>query len=355
MKKSTLILFLAAFALAACKKDQIEAPPVEVEEPVETPDCVPLKIQKPSSGGILNQYFLPVIPEFRHVDINPNNPDEIVLHYWDGNAEFRRTLARYNLKTKEKYILLETPSDGLLAVSTCPGWGNNDWIIFGGQPGNLQWDIFKIKSNGDSLTRLTFRSNIHLPVWNWKGNKFLCYPGLNSPNISLIFNEYGTKEDTIWGGFRAGGQGSWRHPNGLLAFYSPGKKSLLINNPEKDTLVLSIPIPIETRSAISGGAIWIDEEHVVWSYEPGVFRTNILTGESVQLISSCDAIIYLYPGYSEALKKVLFLRQKRTYNPEGRFVHYGVGFGFYDGWLETDLIFVDPFDGTMEVVEMDGL
>jgi hypothetical protein len=348
MKKSTLILFLAAFALAACKKDQIDIPskPVDIENPTDNVGCIPLEEQFAgdfSMALMFDQIFFETeYPIVQYIDLNPNYPDEILITYFDFLAT-RRKLARYNLKTKEKKILLESGLNGAPVLATRPRWSTNGWIIFDGQPGTIPaWDAYKIKDSGDSLTRLTFQGNIHRPEWNWKGDKFYCGFGMNT-NM-LIFDEHGNIMDTVTVG---AGLSTWKHPAGLKAGHQ-NAKTFRVVHPEKDSLVFNMALPHEysggNGNTFNGGAEWLDEENIIWSCVGGVFRTNYNTGQTKQLISSCDAILYSNPAYSSAIKKVIFLR--RTYAfPDG--TTPGVG--------EVVIVSVDPFDGTMEVIAIDGL
>lgn len=97
---------------------------------------------------------------------------------------------RYNLKTGER---IDVPF-GVYRTSGIR-WSRKDWLLFTAQTGPQHWDAYKMKSNGDSLTRLTFSGNAHHPDWNLEGDKFLCYMGLTGYDI--IFDEHGTILDTI--------------------------------------------------------------------------------------------------------------------------------------------------------------
>jgi hypothetical protein len=336
MKKSTLILFLAAVSLTACKKDQIDLPPVEVEEPGEDPDCVKLiyperEISFPTSypDFIMDSY--PVMTRF---DVNPFNPDEIVASY-TAELHTKGKLVRINLKTKEVKVILD-PGGEIPRLASRPRWGQKDWILFSGSFGNSPLsDIYKIKSNGDSLTRLTYKGNCHSPEWNMQGDKFISAMGLT--NYSIIFDEYGQELDTVFVA-QAGSRGSWAHPS-LIASSAQGK--LRISDLIKDSLVYEYEFS-DVNSSATVDANWIDEENVVWGYGKGIYRTNISGGETIQLVKTCaeSGVMYLWSStYSKQTGKIMYVRITNSF-PTGQ----------YPGLSKCDLVRLDLSDGTLEEI-----
>jgi hypothetical protein len=264
------------------------------------------------------------------VDVNPNDPDEFLK--WTKGPAWSAKLYRYNKRTREKLFLPPNPFNLFFS----PHWSRKDWLLFSAQSGPQQWDAYKMKSNGDSLTRLTYLGNVHYPEWNWEGDKFVCSMGLTSPVISVIFDENGNALDTIPGG---GAEKTWQHPS-LMASSGPG--FLKVQDPQTGQFVFQVSFD-DSKSSFAGGCAWIDEENIVWSYEEGVFRSNIVTQETVQLVETCDAIRYHKPLYPFVTGRLIFTRS--VYNMTS----------FWRGTVHSEAVTIDPFDGTIEVIEIDGL
>jgi hypothetical protein len=331
MKKLAILFPLLILLLPNCKKEN-------GAEFVWDEDCIPLSEQKkifqpPTFTDPAHPYISVTLGSLgiSCLDVNPFDGDEFLL--LGKPSENSTNFYRYHAKTGERIYL---PRD--ILMTSRPRWSRKGWILFEGQsgsgPGPYRWDAYKMKSNGDSLTQLTYMGNIFQPEWNWEGDKFVCYQGLTS--ISMVFDENGTILDTIKG--RPASHHSWRHPV-LRAVNNRG--AVLVTNPiQGDTLFFKMP-PFESLTGFTGGVEWIDEENIVWSYEHGVFRTNILTQETVQLIASCDAITYEQPVYSFQTGKLIFKRVSRKFTTHHQMV-------------KGEFVLVDPFDGTQEVIDIDG-
>lgn len=319
--KKFIPLLLVIPLLTMCKRDDINAP-------VDSNDCVPMEEPYPPR----TQFY----PLLTHIDFNPINQNELLLFIrnWGGRA----SIYRYNLETKEIIKLLEGtqhPDPRFWLSQSKPCWGAKDWIVINVDYGVFKWDIFKIKSNGENLTRLTFSENLHGPVWNLSGDKFICQVGQDhtNPTVSIIFDEQGNPLDTIEGGKVH----SWRHDS--LCIFSKDSM-LVVKRPGSATQQFSIPI---NNVEFSGNADWIDDERFVWSDDRGVFRTNYRTGQTVQVIESCNTVTYSSPSFSKVLNKVFFVRFTTSF-PDSNI----------PGVLECALVQVDPFDGSIEEIEIDG-
>jgi Tol biopolymer transport system component len=85
---------------------------------------------------------------------NPNNPYEIA-YIVTFNSGLRQ-LYKFNFKTGVKTYLTDNVLDEF-------SWGSNEWILLSG----CDYQIWKIKDNGDSMTRITNTSAINSnPLWS---------------------------------------------------------------------------------------------------------------------------------------------------------------------------------------------
>jgi hypothetical protein len=327
IRPSYLLLSLALFLLNACNKDKLN----DV--------CVPLaeqaaKFSPPVPGFAFGDLYEVSQPCVGMLDVNPFNGDEFLLatgKKLESDGRYHG-LYRYNLKTGRR---IELPMEVYRTSSI--RWSRRNWLIFAGQSGPQQWDAYKMKSDGDSLTRLTYSGNIHTPEWNWEGDKFICEMGLTSPAYSIIFDENGAPLDTVYAG---GGVGSWRNPKGYRAGFA-FTGSFRVTHPESNSTVFRLPVD-DVSTAVSWGGEWIDEENAVWSYENGVFKTNFVTGQTVQLVSSCDAILYSVPIFSFQAGRVIFKRTVRKITSSTK------------GTQTSHFVTIDLFDGSLEPFSIEG-
>src|SRR5690606_1817176 len=174
MKTKNLILFFlvaGAFLYSQCKKEKIK-------------ECIDHTQITDEFGTPLHEV---VYPAFGMPSFNPNNPNEIIFRDFTNQTPDSFNMARYNLITKEYSLIFRG------YFRSRPRWSKKDWIIFGIWSGQIGtgFDIWKMKSNGDSLTQLTFNGRSHHPEWNKTGDKFIYHIGYTSPAQYIIANENG--------------------------------------------------------------------------------------------------------------------------------------------------------------------
>ena len=138
-------------------------------------------------GGGIEQYPENVV--YQEPVFNPSNPNEIIYIRIDienlnpGNFE----LWKFNFCTGEAFFITDF-------VCCSLDWSVKDWILFTGS--NFQ--LYKIKSNGDSLTQLTFSGDSNsIPSWGEKGNSFAFRRMIGPENLYLFANEDAIVYDTL--------------------------------------------------------------------------------------------------------------------------------------------------------------
>jgi hypothetical protein len=321
-----MFFLLAIFALHACKKEKDQLNDV----------CIPLSEQRAK--------FPPPGPSFGFgdtfhasgscvgiLDVNPFNGDEFLMagHVKLESDGKYHGLYRYNLKTGER---IELPLEVYLTSGI--RWSRKDWLLFTAQSGHQSWDAYKMKSNGDSLTRLTFSGNAHYPEWNWEGDKFLCFMGLTAYDI--IFDAHGTILDTIPNTYSH--SRSWRHDS-LLALSL--KENLKVKDLKTGNIVFQVTID-DIKEFTHSGCEWVDHETIIWTNARGMFRSNINTGQTIQIISSCDAILYGGLKYSFGTGRLICSRTVRKMTSGDK------------GTQSSRFVTIDPWDGAMEFLEVEG-
>lgn len=266
--------------------------------------------------------FKGVYPAREMAYFNPNNSNEIIYRYGDGiGPDF--DLIKHNLVTKEKKIIYQG------RFTNRPRWGKNDWILLNVWD-SLGFNIYKIKSNGDSLTALTTSDNCFDPEWNITSDKFIYQLGYTSPTQYVISDVDGNSLDTVFIG--AGITGTWQHPTN---FVNGTHKGLFLGNYAFNQYELIY----ETNNLAQSlnGAVWLDEENVFWCHTTGIYKTNIVTKETTLIRETCNAHCYQRPTYARDINKIIVEKLERILDSET------------SGRAIISLVMMNP-DGTEEEV-----
>ena len=238
-----------------------------------------------------------VVPDFDYIiakpfyvkaSFNPNNSNEIVFI-----DKFEETVCIYNIETGVKRTLYGDSLEPLFA----PHWGNKDWILL-----SLSGNIYKIKSNGDSLTQLTFAIPAFAPKWNMEANKFFYNTGgLISPSLTIICDENGISLDSLPNSMH----GSWQHDSLLLL--NDDWNGIIVFNPNTG---YRENISNASRHVGGAGAVqWIDDEHFIETNNLGIFKVNYKTHEAITLpVDVCSSRSYRIDGFSEQSQKLIFTK-----------------------------------------------
>lgn len=222
---------------------------------------------------------------YESICVNPNNVNELVvsrgLDSIGGGG-----LVVYDLLNKTSRVIFKG------TVYYQPKWGINDWILF-----NYDEEMWKIKSNGDSLTQLTFDTYNFSPEWSRDCSKFTYRDHKIKKNI--IATSEGVHLDTIdVGGYDIP---CWQHDS-LICGVGPAWAS--VSNPYDDTW--NIVYDFDDTGTF-GSAQWIDNENFIWTCEYGIYMSNYATKETTLIKSLCNSIIYVYPSYCPSADKIFFL------------------------------------------------
>jgi hypothetical protein len=278
------ILFSIIF-FTHCTKSKVE------NECITTPqseECI--DIPPPTGGTFWGYQWTKFLPYYDHPNFNPNNPEELIFRLQETLADSLFQLVTYNLSTKEQEVI----HVGNFVV---PRWSKKDWILFA----QSDYNIYKIKSNGDSLTQLTFSGKCHGADWNIIGDKFIYYT-IDGNNFSVISDENGNSLDTIQ---PSGIFPSWQHDSLIL---NPQHMGFTITNPKVSGYNYINDDESDPSFTL---AEWLDNENAIGANNNGIFRADINTGEFTQILESCNAKFYSYPTVSKISNKVVFQRSDK--------------------------------------------
>jgi len=255
----------------------------------------------PPPLGLTNWVWEKQYPYYFYPCFNPNNADEIL--FCEDRLESEQVISsiiRYNLVTKERQLIFEG------RVGPRPRWGRNDWILLNLFDGN-NFDVFKIQSNGENLTQLTFSGNCFYPEWDEAGERIIYELGFTSPTQFIIMNKDGVVLDSTLVGVGPGG--SWQHDSLIV---NGNFRGLFVGNPSSDLYDYEMLSNVEPNSQSAGGAEWVDDENAIWTHTSGVYSTNVITQETTLLKETCNSDYYELPTFSEQLDKVILQRKCKT-------------------------------------------
>lgn len=283
-----ILLLLLFFSLFSCKKDPpIPAIPVNNNDSIIiTGNCDDLP---PSSNFTGYQFTFPDF-FFNSPNFNPNNSSEIVFRKKNlKNLSEPEELWRLNIVTGENTLLIKN-------IWYQPKWNINNWIVFNRSDKN----IWKIKSNGDSLTQLTFQNENYSPEWNFDGNKIVYRKVIGSNYYLMIMNENGKTIDSIPNIIFS--NGSWSKNNNKIATIIGSEASPNIGyfdlNSKKLVQITNNPFPSNSSKDLVSAVSWLNWETILWTNGNGIFKTNINSRNTCQLKSACTSKYYLWPSIS---------------------------------------------------------
>ncbi len=275
--KSKLCLIITGIVLItnSCSRDK------EIEPSNSNLECVSIPpFSQIGSGynyitnGSLN-YYAPVL--------NPNNNNELLILKNDS-------IFIYNRISHNKIFSIKFSFWGKIS------WSKKNWLLILGS----NQHIYKVKPNGDSLTLLVNTTSNLFPIWNDDGSKFSStnnilnksivydYNGLPLDTISMtnqLISEWGNNDKIICGGYT------------LFVF-------------DIATKTLTSFYNLSPGNGVITGSFWLNNSEIIWSYDYGIYKTNIITNSTILLKQLCNSNKYSYPTYDKILNKIIWRKQE---------------------------------------------
>lgn len=281
--KRAILFSLSLILFTACEKDK--AIPIEGDS-----ECYDLVLP---SGNTTFSYIYPQY-SYQSPFYNPNNSDEI-CYLRLTQEPYASELRVHNFSTNEDKFLA-SPLWGK------PYWSKNGWILF--NKGDNQ--IWKIKSNGDSLTQLSDPSlgSYFSASWNETGEKIAYRKQSTSGYLTIITDSSLTPLDTIEGYNIVGG--AWF--DNILAFGNNlnGNVSFVIYNADtKATTEISTNIANSGNGENVKGLLWLSNNELMWSNNFGVYKTKVSSGQTEELRKLCTSKILFVSSLSPEGNHVL--------------------------------------------------
>jgi len=199
---------------------------------------------------------------------NPNNLRQM--------AYIRDETNGYGCNREIRIFDFCTGNDRHVIDSACGfvSWSRKDWILFTGY--NSQ--IWKVKSNGDSLTQLTSAGHFNNdPTWNPKGDRFLFFRQSGSNPYACLADENGNILDTLEQLNRAG---LTKWPKDDLIIGVTGQMDLggpFQYFPSTDKLELIDELDhARTSDSVVMSVVYLASEHaILWQTPSTIAKTSI--------------------------------------------------------------------------------
>ncbi len=308
MKIKFSILLICLFFFT-CKKD----PPILSLTNNNTDDC--LNLQSTTIAAYLNWPDIDTtynVPRF-----NPSNSNEIV--YVQGIISSGKSyLVKRNLITGQETQII---SD----VWQRPDWSVKDWIVFN----HADNQVWKIKSNGDSLTSITTTGGLNA-VWSSDGSK-IAYAQEVSATIQIT-DVNGNYLDSL--PFFAVYLSRWScdgnyicatahdHINAVYQNVSTGQEVQPTNNTNNNTQITWMDWTPDTK-------------FIIWANPTGIYKTNISTKETIKLKKSCNGSYYISISVSPDGNKIIAQRVDQKIENQNLYTKSGLSLINIDGTNEV--------------------
>jgi len=267
MRTYLVLILFVLFLMVGCRK----AP---------SSNCTPLPQTSPSFG-----WNYTTTQSYNYAPCyNPKNSNQFVFlqHVPSGIA-----LYEYDMSSN---LLTELYNGNIYYTAS---WGSNNWILF-----DVSNDIYKIKANGDSLTRLTTGGISCYPKWSPNSTEYIysLYAGYGTSG--MIANSSGQIIDSFSLSFDS--RCAWIDTT-IADLY--GNKGFVVFNTVTRSQVL---VYYSTDVTSYSGACFINTTTFTWSDYTGIYLTNIQNGQTTRVESMCDSKTYVSPSYSNLSNKVIW-------------------------------------------------
>ena len=283
MKKVLLVIFIYLATFFGCEVDpriQLpECPTLEelllyvYGEPDENSIGGGIEFIKPDSGATFVAY-------------NPINENQIICYYSGYFTDYKSSLVTYDLYTGVFSSILVDPS-----LFSFPEISPNGWLLLTLSDSQ----IWKVKIDGDSITKLTAGGLNSNYTWSPDSESFIySTTALSGISRVLLADKNGNTiyyfpEDFIIK------KPTWSSDGKLIAYIKENNMDINIINTdtwEAENLI-HVSGEYDINEAILDIQFYPDSKSILWSTQTALKRTNVSTGQTEIISSTCDS-----KGYS---------------------------------------------------------
>lgn len=240
---------------------------------------------------------------------NPNNSNQIAYYRYDAiNGPLAWDIWIQDLCSDDKRMLVSNAYYGI-------DWSVKDWIVYTAS----DHQIYMLKSNGDSLTKLTDTGDYNrYPKWDSKGENILFNQQIGGSSQMLIFNIEESSFEPI-PELRFSGMWNWINDEEISYSGSgeednPFSQALFkINLTSRESTLIH---NVEIRNITTSTDFSAYSNSVVWCERGAIGKTNLYSGKKEILLNVANTESFERAVVSGDGKYILFdIRRKEWINP----------------------------------------
>ncbi|MCA6437655.1 MAG: hypothetical protein IM600_17345 [Bacteroidetes bacterium] len=278
-----LSFFYTLLIFVGCKKDPRINPNIEVK-------CEDLPAS-PSTGWITTSRNPLLNFQKAIFDLNDNN---IIYALSDDTSSNRLLLIKFNRLNGIKQILAKN-------VLSKPSINNKGWLTFC----DINFTVFKIKSNGDSLTQLTQPNTALSSIWNPADNTIFINNNINLKTYKI--SNTGAMLDTIKNIYNL-----IQKKDSLMLFIESNSINgssvqticLFNTNSNIKTSIKTIPFKV-ADDIVSGCFLNTTNETIFYHNGFGLYKINTKGNSEIKIINSCPRNKYFHFSISPFSQKLM--------------------------------------------------
>lgn len=268
--------------------DSVKTVPGDTVKQIDTACTLPRPLHESGYRYETQARFLYGEPYF-----NPNNSNEIIFLMADHESG-TTSIIKYNLITNSKTTIANADVWGGLC------WSLKGWILYTDAIG-----VWKVKDNGGSA--ILMEANAFDGLWDHAGDRF-CFNTMSSNMFTFIADENGKKVDSLHYPSLIH-IGAWSPDNSKIASpLSSSDQSIKGGVGYVDLTTKQVHIisnDSNSRDGTAGMSWFPDGQNLIWCSTYGMFKTNMTTGQTVQLRPRCGRKQYQYPSVSADGTKII--------------------------------------------------
>ncbi|MBP9188132.1 MAG: PD40 domain-containing protein, partial [Chitinophagales bacterium] len=238
----------------------------------------------------------------------PGSNTEIISYYGGYLSSYNSNLVKYNLSTGEYFTIMENPG-----IFSLPEISSTEWLLFTWS----DYQLWKIKTNGDSLTQLTSEGLNFEYAWSPDGEKFVYKRDFPTGTYkTLIADKNGNNLFSIGGGYKIRIP-AWSPDNKYIACgnFNGIYTDIDIINTETWLFTNLIKYNGNTNpnEQVHSIDFFPDSKHILWATTKELRKTNIETGVTKVISSTCDSQGFSAANISEDGQYILTRKTYYTY------------------------------------------
>lgn len=213
---------------------------------------------------------------------HPINQNQLICYYSGYYTDYKSSIVSYDLNTKEFSVILFDPK-----LVSLPEISSNGWLLLTLSDSQ----IWKVKTDGDSLTQLTYGGINANFTWSPNADSFI-YSTTMLTGIyqTLIADKNGNTIHTFPEHLIVK-KPTWSADGNFIAYVEENSMdiSIVYTDSWKIENIIKTSGEYDNNEAVLDIEIYPDSKYILWSTETELRKTDISTGHTEVLSSTCDS------------------------------------------------------------------